>query len=95
MHIDNFIQCVDTDPEVSWHLWYYRLPMWAKTKFRHKFDKFSLSCIYKGERRFVSGCSKYGSIWLEGLYSAEGVLEKINLADCSHFRLEENLRGTG
>jgi hypothetical protein len=64
MHVDQFIDAIDTDKYASWILNHFRLPVILKAKFDPFMKKHQLFCTYQEKRWQVIGASRMGDIWL-------------------------------
>ena len=86
MHVDQFIEGMDSDKYASWFFALHRLPAVLKLKFEQWIKQFELYCDYEGQRYRVTGCSRHGDVWLASYLKQEkGYDKRVTVEDCSNW----------
>lgn len=92
MHVDDFIDRFRTGPDETYARWFFhlqRLPAALKIDFKEWIDQYRLYCRYEGNLYRVTGCSRYGDVWLTSdLEKSVGYELRVNLINCSEWTRE-------
>lgn len=86
MHVDEYIDDIDTDEYASFFLFLHRLPALLQSKFAKRIAELKLFCTYKGKRYRVTGASRLGDIWLSVEHErAVGYDRRVDIDECCFF----------
>ncbi len=85
MHVDDYIDNMDTDEYASFFLLLHRLPAVLQSKFAKRIAELKLFCTYKGCRYRVTGASRLGDVWLAVNFDRDvGYDKRVGIKDCTN-----------
>lgn len=94
IHIDDWLDAIhpstgkDNPGEVyaRWWLEMYRWPETKKMLYAEMLSEFSLYCTHGGERWRVTGCSRFGDVWLaRDMSRTSGYDRRVVVVECSEW----------
>ncbi len=87
MHVDEFINNPCSTPEyVRFFFMLKRLPAEMQIAFHKWINPYKLFCTWEGKRYRVTGCSRFGDVWLSiNLEREIGYDERVNLTECTEW----------
>jgi hypothetical protein len=86
MHIDEFIDKLDSDDYAAWVFSHFRLPAIRKMRFARFMMAHPLFCTFEGKRWRVTGASRLGDVWLADDPARDtGYDKRVDVALCSNW----------
>ena len=86
MHVNDYIEDIDTDVYASWFLNMKTMPAVMQDKFSRIIGEYRLFCTFEGEKYRVTGASTLGDIWLAKNFDrCTGYDLRVDIDDCTEF----------
>ena len=82
-HVDDFIDDHRQDAYARWFFNLQRLPAILKADFSKWIAQYQLYCDYEGKRWRVTGCSRFGDVWITSNFKQDmGYEHRVQVTSC-------------